>query len=92
MDFTKLGKKSFIHEKPNGSYRTATISEIVEAVAARSRRDTMQEIIDLLQANIDEIEKGIDSKSDCPHTVCYDEPGMPYNVRHCVRCGYTSLL
>lgn len=86
MDSKKLEKKSLIHEKPNGSYRPATISEIAEAVAIGARRETLQELVYLLEANIDDLTK------DCPHTVCYDEPGMPYNVRHCVACGHTSLL
>lgn len=86
IDPLELSHKHFIHENEDHSFRDATQQEIVQAVAAGTRKETLQQIVYLLQANIEEIEK------DCPHTVTYDEDGMPYTVRHCVACGNQDLI
>lgn len=87
IDPKELGKKKFIVEAPDHrSFRDANVSEIVEAVAAGARKEALQQIVYLLQSNIDDIEK------DCPHTVTYDEDGMPYTIRTCVACGHTELI
>lgn len=80
--------RKYIQENKDGSYRLLDINsqEVRTALKTQEKRDSMQRLITLMQEEI----KCIMEK--CTHPVCYDEAGMPYDVRRCVTCGHTSLI
>lgn len=76
----------YIQELTNGSYREVTAQELnVAKVVGNERKKLIKEK--------EKIKKLLNAIYDgCTHPVCYDEAGHPYDIRTCVRCGYTSLL
>lgn len=79
-------KRELIHELPSGKFRAATQEEINEAKRLEKRRLAAQQQLAAAQAELKAIGQ------DCKHVVCYDEEGIPYNIRHCVACGHKDLL
>lgn len=78
--------RHYIHELPSGQYRDATEEEIAHALKVQQKRESLQQKIKNAEAELKELNK------DCAHIVCYDTAGHPYDVRHCVSCGGTSLI
>lgn len=76
----------YIHENKGGSYRDSTTAEIDAAFVVKTERDRLQSLIDTASKRLDEIKTG------CVHDVCFDTAGFPYDVRHCLSCGHTSLI
>ena len=82
--------KRFIHEYTfgpfRGKFRKCTSEEVDDALATEERILALKDEINKATAEIKKITK------DCDHPVCYDTAGHPYDVRHCVICGHTSLI
>lgn len=81
-----LKDKRFIRELPNGQFRDCSQAEIDKANFTRVRRLRLEGVIDHAQKQRAAIIEG------CKHPVCFDEPGVPYDVRVCLCCGHVSLL
>ena len=83
-------RRKLIHEftdGPNrGKFRECTQEELDDALAKEQIRIDLEEKIEIAKKALKELKKG------CTHPVCYDTAGMPYDVRHCIICGDTSLL
>jgi predicted Rossmann fold nucleotide-binding protein DprA/Smf involved in DNA uptake len=82
----EMAKRILICEQPDGSYVLASPEQIKQALADEKRLNRIGNQIKKLEDQLELIQ------SDCKHEVTYDEEGFPYNIRHCLRCGHTSLL
>jgi hypothetical protein len=81
-----MDKRKFICEQKDGSYIYATKEQIEEA-------KTVEKELASIENKIAELTKRKKTlTAGCKHEVSWDEPGHPYDVRHCVKCGHTSLL
>lgn len=78
--------KRLYFEYPDGSHRKVTDEE-QEATIRKVKK------IKELKRRIAQAEIAIKRfTASCDHKIFYDEPGHPYDVRHCPICGHTSLI
>jgi len=76
----------YIIELDDGSFRNCTEAEILEAFRIQVIVNDLRELIKHATLKMDKIFK------ECKHEVCYDVAGHPYDIRHCVICGHTSII
>ena len=81
-----MEKRTFICEQKDGSFIYASRSQIEDALKIEKEVLSIEKKIKDLQKKKKKLTE------NCKHEVTWDEPGMPYNIRHCVKCGHTSLL
>lgn len=83
-----MGRQYFVEVKEGVSSKPVPVSQkaITKALKAERYRLKAQKLIFKLQNKLGDI------RAECKHPVCYDTPGFIYDQRHCVTCGYTSLL
>ena len=61
--------------------------ELVDkALKIEKRRMKLYRLKSKLEAEIKKIEES------CDHSVMYDTPGWPYDIRTCVACGHSSFI
>lgn len=78
--------KRLFYENSDGSNRKVTDEER-EATIRKMKK------IKELKIRIKEAQTALKNLSaNCDHKIFYDEPGHPYDVRHCPICGHTSLI
>ena len=81
-----IDKRTFICEQKDGTFLYATKAQIEEAL-------NVEKEIESIEKKIRELTKRRKSLTEgCKHEVSWDEPGHPFDVRRCVKCGHTSLL
>lgn len=76
----------YIRELPNGNYLKATEQEIQTALTDKARREKLERQLEATKTALEQL------RSECRHTVQYDEDGFPYTTRHCVRCGRVTTV
>lgn len=78
--------KRYICELPNGGFRDCSEDEIAAALVKQQHGKTLYDTIARCEKELSEIMK------NCDHSVSYDRPGFPYDVRTCVICGHQSTI
>lgn len=69
-----------------GQFRRVTDEEYTHAKLLHDHRLRLEDIIQQAKKDLKYL------KQNCKHPVCYDTAGHLYDVRHCVICGYQSLI
>ncbi|HET8687142.1 MAG TPA: hypothetical protein VFM18_10850 [Methanosarcina sp.] len=76
----------FISGPQRGKFRQTDELEYHHAKVLHDHRVKLEETIRKAEEELKYL------VSNCKHPVCYDTPGIPYDVRHCTICGHQSLL